>query len=47
MAQGQEWLPFEEPRTGALLEPICSWGNLLRGWQAVRRNHGAPVSIAV
>jgi RNA-directed DNA polymerase len=41
MAQGQAWLPFEEPKTEALLERIASWSNLLRAWEAVRRNHGA------
>ncbi|MBU0719225.1 MAG: group II intron reverse transcriptase/maturase [Planctomycetes bacterium] len=42
MAKGQVWLPFEEPKTDRLLEPIASWGNLLRAWAAVRRNRGAP-----
>jgi group II intron reverse transcriptase/maturase len=42
MARGQEWLPFAEPKTEELLGPICSWGNILRSWQAVRRNQGAP-----
>lgn len=42
MAKGQVWLPFEEPKTDRLLEPIASWGNLLRAWVAVKRNRGAP-----
>ena len=41
MAEGQVWLPFEEPKTDRLLEPIASWGNLLRAWAVVRRNRGA------
>ena len=42
MAKGQVWLPFEEPKTDRLLEPIASWSNLLRAWAAVKRNRGAP-----
>ncbi|MDP6494935.1 MAG: reverse transcriptase domain-containing protein [Dehalococcoidia bacterium] len=42
MAQGQVWLPLEEPGTDDLLGRICSWGNLLHAWYAVRRNHGEP-----
>lgn len=42
MAKGQVWLPFDEPRTDRLLEPIASWSNLLRAWASVRRNRGAP-----
>ncbi len=42
MGQHQAWLPFEEPETDRLLEPIAAWSNLLRAWEAVRRNRGAP-----
>jgi RNA-directed DNA polymerase len=42
MSQGQAWLPLGEPRTDRLLEPIASWSNVLRAWEAVRRNGGAP-----
>ncbi len=42
MGQHQAWLPFEEPGTDRLLEPIAAWSNLLRAWEAVRRNRGAP-----
>lgn len=42
MAQGQQWFPFEEPKTEDLLNRITSWGNMLRAWEAVRRNQGAP-----
>jgi RNA-directed DNA polymerase len=41
MAQGQLWLPLNEPKTEGLLEPITSWSNLLRSWESVRRNHGS------
>lgn len=41
MAQGQQWLPFEEPKTENLLDRITCWGNMLQAWQAVRRNQGA------
>jgi RNA-directed DNA polymerase len=41
MAQGQAWLPFEEPQTDRLLEAIASWSNLLQAWRSVRRNRGA------
>jgi len=37
MAGGQQWLPFDQPKTDRLLEPIAHWSNLLRAWEAVGR----------
>ena len=37
--------PNAQPGTDRLLEPIASWGNLLRAWEAVRRRGGPPQEI--
>jgi len=41
MGDSQMMLPFDEPQTDGLLEPIASWSNLLEAWRSVRRNHGS------